>query len=192
MVGPNANASMNLLSGYHGAPPRLVSPLQAMTKIWEGHSGKVLYSVGSNVSLVDNKGNVTPPAIAAAAIAAAVAVAKQADAVVLGLGLCGDNYGGGPPKEDSTCYKINEAESVDRANLTLPGKHAPDKPENPPFSFVRLTYVFISHSLAGAQLPLFRALLATGKPLVVFLMNAGPVDVAEIKASGVPIVAAGY
>jgi beta-glucosidase-like glycosyl hydrolase len=34
MIGPNANASMNLLSGYHGSPPFLVSPLQAMRKKW--------------------------------------------------------------------------------------------------------------------------------------------------------------
>ena len=48
-------------------------------------------------------------------------MAKQADTIVLGLGLCGDNYGGGPPNEDATCFKINEAESDDRTNLTLPG-----------------------------------------------------------------------
>ena len=35
------------------------------------------------------------------------------------------------------------------------------------------------------------ALLALEKPLVVFVMNAGALDIAEIKASGVPIVAAG-
>ena len=28
MIGPNANASMNLLSGYHGSPPFLISPLE--------------------------------------------------------------------------------------------------------------------------------------------------------------------
>ena len=71
MVGPNANASMNLLSGYHGSAPFLVSPLQAMRKKWG--AANVAYSVGCNVSDVDNKGNVTPPAIVKAAIAAAVA-----------------------------------------------------------------------------------------------------------------------
>ena len=79
-------------------------------------------------------------------------------------GLCGDNYGGGPPKEDSTCFKINEAEATDRSSLALP----------------------------GSQMALFRAIHKLGKPLVVFVMNAGPLDLAEIKASGVPIVAAGY
>jgi hypothetical protein len=34
-----------------------------------------------------------------------------------------------------------------------------------------------SQALPGAQLRLFRAILALGKPVVVFLMNAGPVDV---------------
>ena len=79
-------------------------------------------------------------------------------------GLCGDNYGGGPPKEDSTCYKIDEAEATDRSSLALP----------------------------GSQMELFRAIHKLGKPLVVFVMNAGPLDLAEIKASGVPIIAAGY
>ena len=35
MIGPNANASMNLLSGYHGSPPFLVSPLEAMRQAWD-------------------------------------------------------------------------------------------------------------------------------------------------------------
>ena len=82
----------------------------------------------------------------------------------MGTGLCGDNYGGGPPKEDSTCFKINEAESTDRSSLALP----------------------------GSQMALFRAIHRLGKPLVVFVMNAGPLDLAEIKASGVPILASGY
>lgn len=39
---------------------------------------------------------------------------------------------------------------------------------------------------------LFRAIMALGKPTAVFVMSAGGVDISEIKASGVPIVAAGY
>jgi beta-glucosidase len=39
---------------------------------------------------------------------------------------------------------------------------------------------------------LFRAILALGKPTAVFVMSAGGVDVSEIKATGVPIIAAGY
>jgi beta-glucosidase-like glycosyl hydrolase len=163
MVGPNANASMNLLSGYsaHEAP-LLVSPLSAMRKVWGARA--VTYSLGANVSTVDNHGNATPPEVVAAAITAAVATAKAADITVMGLGLCGDNYGGGPPLEDMSCFRVSEAEGTDRSNLTLP----------------------------GAQMALFRAVHALGKPLVVFVMNAGPLDLTEIKASGVPIVGAGY
>ena len=61
---------------------------------YRGGADKVLYSVGSNVSAVDNNGKVTPPAVVKAAIDAAAAVANKADAIILGLGLCGDNYGG--------------------------------------------------------------------------------------------------
>ena len=85
MVGPNANATMNLLSGYHGSPPFLVSPLAAMRAKWGGESA-VLYSVGCNVSDVDNKGNVTPAAVVQAAIDAATKTAVAADVTVLGLG----------------------------------------------------------------------------------------------------------
>jgi hypothetical protein len=157
MVGPNANASMNLLSGYHGDSPFLISPLQAMSAKWG--SSNVQYSVGCNMSDKDpaqSSVHITIPA--------AVAAAKVADVTVLGLGLCGDNYGGGPPHEDPTCFVIDESETIDRQNITLP----------------------------GSQMDLFRAVLAVGKPLVVFIMNAGAVDVSEIVASGVPIVSAGY
>ena len=75
MLGPNANASMNLLSGYHGSPPLLVSPLQAMQRKWG--AGNVIYSVGCNVSDVDNRGNITPPAIVQASIATAMAMARS-------------------------------------------------------------------------------------------------------------------
>ena len=165
VLGPNANASMNLLSGYSGAAPPdlLVSPLDHLGRIWSAAGGSVVYARGCNVS--DDRG-ATPPAVVKAGLDAAVAAASgpDIDAVVLGLGLCGDNYGGGPPREDPTCYTITEAEGVDRTTLTL----------------------------APAQLELFRRVVALGKPVAVFLMNAGPVDVTEIKASGVAVVAAGY
>jgi len=107
MIGPNANASMNLLSGYHGSPPFLISPLNAMKAIWEPH-GSVSYSTGCNVS---NDQSI-PASVVNAAIDAAVEAAKNVDVIILGLGLCGDNYGGGPPGEDSTCFIINEALSL--------------------------------------------------------------------------------
>jgi len=70
----------------------------------------------------------------------------------------------GPPNEDPTCYSIDESEGTDRRTLVLP----------------------------GMQQTLFDAVHAAGTPVVVFLMNAGPVDISAIKASGVPIVSGGY
>jgi beta-D-xylosidase 4 len=86
MVGPMANASMNLLSGYHGSPPFLTSPLDAMRAAW-GESA-VLYAVGCNVSDADAG---TPPGIAEA-----VEVAKKADVVVIGLGCDASRYSTNP------------------------------------------------------------------------------------------------
>lgn len=91
-------------------------------------------------------------------------ISNASDVVVLGLGLCGDNYNGGPPGEDSTCFTIDESEGIDRPSLQFP----------------------------GSQMRLFYRLLELNKKLIVFTMNAGPIDLSEIKATGVPIVAAGY
>eukprot|EP00041_Stephanoeca_diplocostata_P033390 m.1102525 g.1102525 ORF g.1102525 m.1102525 type:complete len:190 (-) comp24326_c0_seq86:1524-2093(-) len=74
--------------GYHGSPPLLVSPLDAMRTAWGG-GDRVRYAVGCNVSYTPENFH-----LAEASIAAAVDVAKDVDVVVLGLGLCGDNYGG--------------------------------------------------------------------------------------------------
>ncbi|KAH8072041.1 symporter [Aureococcus anophagefferens] len=154
VIGPNANASMNLLSGYHGTPPPdlLRSPLQELEARWRG--GKVVYAVGCNAS-----------GAATAALDEAVDLAKTADVVVLGLGLCGDNYGGGPPKEDATCFSIDEAESVDRTSLKLP----------------------------GAQEALFSKIWALGKPVAVavFLVSAGAVDASFAKDKAA-LLLAGY
>ena len=84
MIGPNANATMNLLSGYHGSSPFLVSPLAAMRAKFGEQA--VSYSVGCNVSDVDNKGTATPAAVVQAAIEAATKTASAADVTVLGLG----------------------------------------------------------------------------------------------------------
>ena len=88
-------------------------------------------------------------------IAEAVALAKRSDVAVVGLGLCGDNYGlnsgrkiGDPEGEDTTCFAIQETETTDRLSLALP----------------------------GLQLPLLKAIVATGTPVVLFVINAGPVD----------------
>jgi beta-glucosidase len=112
----------------------------------------VVYAVGCNAS-----GPATP------ALDEAVDLAKTADVVVLGLGLCGDNYGGGPPEEDATCFSIDEAESVDRTSLKLP----------------------------GAQEALFSKIWALGKPVAVFLVSAGSVDASFAKDKAA-LLLAGY
>jgi hypothetical protein len=133
MIGPNANASLNLLSGYHGTPPFLVTPLQAMQAAFG--AGAVGYAVGCNVTNVSwggigggspgrpPAGSPPPPpmSVVQAHIAAAVSLAKASDVAVVGLGLCGDNYWGGGTKEDSTCFAIQETETTDRLDLELPG-----------------------------------------------------------------------
>lgn len=106
LVGPGANASRNLLSGYHGSPPFLVSPLAAMQASLG--ADRVRYARGCNVSDTIETG-----------IPAAVAAAKGADVVVVFLELCGNNY---PSDEDHPeCARINEAEGTDLTDLSLPG-----------------------------------------------------------------------
>ena len=93
MIGPNANATSNLLGGYHGSPPFTpISPLAAMqaaatntetkTETKTGVDREVLYAKGCTVN--GDKGD-------NATIDAAVALAKGADVVVMVLGLCGKN-----------------------------------------------------------------------------------------------------
>ena len=99
MIGPNANATSNLLGGYHGSPPFTpISPLAAMqaaatntetktetkteTETGTGVDREVLYAKGCTVN--GDKGD-------NATIDAAVALAKGADVVVMVLGLCGKN-----------------------------------------------------------------------------------------------------
>jgi hypothetical protein len=117
-------------------------------------------------------------------IAEAVALAKRSDIAIVGLGLCGDNCMhanprqpllhplgvhtakpghclschadglntgrkvGDPEGEDTTCFTIQETETTDRRSLALP----------------------------GLQLPLLKAIVGTGTPVVLFVINAGPVD----------------
>ncbi|KAH8047228.1 symporter [Aureococcus anophagefferens] len=94
-AGVDSNCGKVLTSAL---PEALAAGLELEAR-WRG--GKVVYAVGCNAS-----------GAATAALDEAVDLAKTADVVVLGLGLCGDNYGGGPPKEDATCFSIDEAESV--------------------------------------------------------------------------------
>lgn len=176
MIGPNANATLNLLSGYHGTPPFLVSPLLALQRALGKEN--VRYAMGCNVTNVSwggigggapgrpPPGAPPPPSLSAvkAHIAAAVALAKSSDVAVVGLGLCGDNYWGGGNKEDGTCFAIQETETTDRLDLNLP----------------------------GWQLPLLQAVVATGVPVVLFVINAGPVDLSWAKEHVAAIISAGY
>lgn len=176
MIGPNANASLNLLSGYHGTPPFVLSPLTAMRAALGAEN--VTYAVGCNVTNVSwggigggSPGNPPPgapppptPAAAREHIAKAVAAAKRSDVAVVGLGLCGDNYWGGGKNEDPTCVEIQETETTDRLSLMLP----------------------------GWQLPLLKAVVATGVPVVLFVINAGPVDLTWAKKHIDAIISVGY
>lgn len=106
-VGPTADVHRNMLSGYHGTPPPdlLQSPLEALRQQLGGDS-RVLHALGSNIMATNSS-----------LLAAARSAATSADVVVVGLGLCGNNY---MSDEDSVCEKINEAEGTDRTDILLP------------------------------------------------------------------------
>ena len=72
-IGPMSNASQNLLGGYHGSAPFIVTPLQAMRETWGAEN--VAYSLGSNAS---------GPLSSNQSIDSAVEVASQSDLVLLG------------------------------------------------------------------------------------------------------------
>ena len=93
----------------------------------------------------------------------AVAAAKGADVVVAGLGLCGSAPGGGDPS-CTNAAGYYEAPGYDRQSLTLP----------------------------DAQVQLVKAIAATGVPVVVFLLNGGPLDISAITPLVRGIIWAGY
>ena len=72
-IGPMSNASQNLLGGYHGSAPFIVTPLQAMRETWGAEN--VAYSLGCNAS---------GPLSSNQSIDSAVEVASQSDLVLLG------------------------------------------------------------------------------------------------------------
>ncbi len=85
-------------------------------------------------------------------IAEAVKAAADVDIVVVGLGLCGNNYGS---DADPPCNgKIDEAEGSDRRNIHLP----------------------------SAQIALLEALNALDKPIVAFVMAAGAIDLSPLNS----------
>ena len=94
---------------------------------------------------------------------AAVSAAKAADVVIAGLGLCGSSPGYG----DASCSDANGAYEVagyDRASIALP----------------------------AVQVDLIKAIAATGTPIVVFLLNGGPVDISDIVPLVEGVIWAGY
>ncbi|KAJ9673794.1 hypothetical protein PVL29_023379 [Vitis rotundifolia] len=91
VIGPNANATDTLLGNYAGPPCKFISPLQGL----QSYVNNTMYHSGCN--------DVACPS---ASIENAVDVAKQADYVVLVMGL------------DQT----QEREKHDRLDLVLPGK----------------------------------------------------------------------
>ena len=155
MVGPFANASKNQLGGYHGTPPFVISPLAAMRKLLPPQV-KLTHAMGCTVL------NCT-----AESLAAATAAVAGADAVVLGRGLCGNNY---PQDADPGCApqllsNNSEHEGTDRASLKL--------------------------TAAQAQLAAHVAAAAQGSPLVLFLQNAAPIDLGATENAMSAIVWAG-
>ena len=92
-----------MLSGYHGSPPFLISPLSAISK---ETSAKVEYARGVNISGTN-----------VADIPGAIDLAKRAEVVIVGIGLCGNNY---LRDADDTCSEIDESEATSRKNTTLP------------------------------------------------------------------------
>ena len=91
VIGPNANATDTLLGNYAGPPCKFISPLQGL----QSYVNNTMYHAGCN-----------DVACSSASIENAVDVAKQADYVVLVMGL------------DQT----QEREKYDRLDLVLPGK----------------------------------------------------------------------
>lgn len=91
VIGPNANASETLLGNYHGPPCKLFTPLQGLL----GYAKKTVYHPGCDTVKCPNP-----------TIDKAVEVAKQADYVVLIVGL----------------DQGEEREAHDRDHLNLPGK----------------------------------------------------------------------
>ncbi|EOA34840.1 hypothetical protein CARUB_v10022420mg [Capsella rubella] len=91
VIGPNANAARTLLGNYAGPPCKTVTPLDAL----RGYVKNAVYHQGCDAVVCSN-----------ADINQAVAIARNADHVVLIMGL------------DQT----QEKEDLDRVSLTLPGK----------------------------------------------------------------------
>lgn len=99
----------------------------------------------------------------------AVAAARDADIVIAGLGLCGaaPRLQTQDPLVDASCIDANgayEAPGYDRVSFKLP----------------------------KAQVDLVKAVAMTGTPVVVFLINGGPLDFSEVSSIVEGVIWAGY
>jgi beta-D-xylosidase 4 len=97
MIGPHANATLAMLSNYHGVPPKVVSPYEGVANIIAGAAGTVGYVKGCSISSMSTEG-----------IPAAEQAAAEADHVVLVVG------------NDQSI----ESEGLDRTSISLPGVQA--------------------------------------------------------------------
>ncbi|KAG0623933.1 hypothetical protein M758_3G212400 [Ceratodon purpureus] len=95
VIGPHANASIEMLGNYEGIPCKYVTPLQGFSTVLSKHSPTIIYQPGcSDATCADSH-----------LIPAAEEAAEQADAVVLMVGLS----------------QAQEKEGRDRISLLLPG-----------------------------------------------------------------------
>ncbi len=128
-----------MLSGYHGSPPLLIAPLAGLET---NLARRLPFSVGSHIHRRQPR-----------ALARAAKLAATSDVVVLGLGLCGNNYG---VDSDAVCDgRVDEAESHDRSSIALPPAQL---------------------ELARHVVDALAARPSTAQ-LIVFIMAAGSVDV---------------
>ena len=110
VIGPNADQAQMLLGNYNGIPADPVTPLRGIREAVSPRS-RVLYALGSNLA----EGlPVLGTAPAAALEAEAVRVARQADAVVLCLGLTARLEG------EEMRVEVDGFRGGDRTSLDLP------------------------------------------------------------------------
>jgi beta-glucosidase len=137
VIGPNADDSSLLLGNYNGTPSYTVTPLQGIRRKL-GAGTRVLYSKGCE--LVAGLPHATP---AAKMKDSALQIARQADAVILCMGLS--------PRLEGEELKLN-----------LPGFKGGDR---------------TTLDLPAEQEDLIRAVAATGKPVILVLLNGSAVSV---------------
>lgn len=95
VIGPHANATEEMLGNYEGIPCKFISPLEGLSTALSGHSAMIVHEPGC-VDVVCNTSSL---------ISAAESAAKEADAVVLVVGIS----------------QLQEKEARDRLTLLLPG-----------------------------------------------------------------------